>query len=150
MIKNKLYIYQIKIKDADIKERLPFIRFIKRNEIIRSCYIDIIKDCTHYDFLIDFDDSFTISGPHTIHSSFSRPFTIEVMSRLEYKLKEYCYTKNYSSINYKSKYYSSDAFRTEMIDIYGRWDYGMDMIDLLISELMKSDFWIIKEKREEA
>ncbi len=148
MIKNKLYIYQIKIKDADIKERLPFIRFIKKNKITRSCYIDLVKDFTHYDFLIDFDNSFTFLGSHAIYSDFSRPFAVEVISRLEYKLKEYCYSKNYSSINYKSKYYSSDAFRTEMMDIYGRWDYGMDMIDSLIDKLVKND-WIIKEKREE-
>lgn len=141
---NKLYIYQIKIKDADIKERLPFIRFIKKNKIIRSCYIDLIKDCTHYDFLIDFDDSFTLLGPGAIYSSFSRPIAIEVISRIVYTLSaEHSYLRN-NYTGYKHKYYSSDEFRAKMIDIYGRWDYGMDMIDILIGELVKNNFWIIK------
>lgn len=141
---NKLYIYQIKIKDADIKERLPFIRFIKLNKITKSCYIDLVKDLTHYDFLIDFNDSFTSLGLSTIQSSHCRPFAIDIISRMVYTLSaEHSYLRN-NYTGYKPKYYSSDEFRTKMIDIYGRWDYGMDMIDILIGELVKNDFWIIK------
>lgn len=141
---NKLYIYQIKIKDADIKERLPFIRFIKHNKITKSCYIDLVKDLTHYDFLIDFNDSFTSLGSSTIQSSHSRPFAIDIISRMVYTLSaEHSYLRN-NYTGYKPKYYSSDEFRAEMIDIYGRWDYGMDMVDILIGELVKNNFWIIK------
>jgi hypothetical protein len=56
---------------------------------------------------------------------------------------EHSYLRN-NYTRYKSKYYSSDEFRAEMIDIYGRWDYGMDMVDILIGELVKNNFWIIK------
>lgn len=141
---NKLYIYQIKIKDADIKERLPFIRFIKLNRITKSCYIDLVKDFTHYDFLIDFNDSFSSLGLSTIQSSRCRPFAIEVISRMVYTLSaEHSYLRN-NYTGYKSKYYSSDEFRTEMINIYGRWDYGMDMVEILIGELVKNNSWIIK------
>lgn len=139
---NKLYIYQIKIKDSDIKERLPFIRFIKLNEITKSCYIDLVKDYIHYDFLIDFNDSFTSLGLSTIQSSHCRPFAIDIISRMVYTLSvKHSYLRN----NYTghAKYYSSNGFITEIIDIYGRWDYGMDMVDTLIGELVENNFGLI-------